>query len=767
MTAINFKIGEFVTGQEVDLTNCDREAIHIPGFIQPHGLLFVLKEPELTIVQLSNNTLPLLNQPPEALLNQNLAVLLEPELVDYLRAALLKDTFEANPLHLFTIKPKNQNQIFNGIIHRHDNLLVLELEPVAASEPGPNVYNVVQAALSKIQRSMTLAEFSQLVTEQVRSITGFDRVMVYRFNEEDGSGTVIAESRRPDLETFLDLHYPASDIPKQARALYLLNWLRLIADVNYQPAQVIPTVNPVTGRSLDMSYAVLRSVSPIHIEYLKNMAVGASMSISIIADEKLWGLIVCHDSTAKYIPHEIRTACEFLGQVISLQLAGKEVYEDRDYELKLKTMHARFVELMSTESGFVEALLNHEPNLLDFIEAPGVAICFEDNWYLSGQTPTETQVRALAHWLDRQGKYKEVFQTKALPSLYAPALEFKEVASGLLAITISKGQGSYVMWFLPEEMQTVTWAGNPDKLSQEREGGLSLTPRKSFEAWKQTVALKSRPWKRCEVEAAHVLRNVIVSFVLHQALGLAKLNVELERSNAELDAFAYIASHDLKEPLRGLHNYSSILLESYEDRLDEAGQAKLKTMVRLTERMEDLIESLLHFSQVGRLELNFKETNIQEVVNQVLDMLQLRLEETMVQVRLPRLLPSVKCDRVRVDEVFSNLISNAVKYNDKAEKWIEIGFIEPQTPSVGPDTIVTGTNSPIIFYVRDNGIGIRDKHFETIFRIFKRLHARDDFSGGTGAGLTIAKKVVERHGGYLRVESVYGEGTTFYFTLQS
>lgn len=776
MSEIDFKIGDFITTQQVDLTNCDREAIHIPGFIQPHGLLFVLKEPELTIVQLSNNTLALLNLPPELLLNQHLTNLFEAEQVEYLRAALLEDNFTSNPLHLFTIIPKNQNHPFNVIIHRHEGLLFLELEPVisvsnsnsplAAPKPTPNAYNLVKLALSKINQSMSLADFSQLIAEQVQLLTGFDRVMVYRFSEEDGSGTVIAEAKHSDIGSFLGLHYPASDIPKQARALYLLNWLRLIADVKYQPSQVIPTVNPLTGRSLDMSYAVLRSVSPIHIEYLKNMGVGASMSISIISENKLWGLLACHHNSAKYIPYDLRTACEFLGQVISLQLIGKQEYEDRDYELKLKTTHARFVELMSNEKGFVEGLLNHEPNLLNFIEAGGVAICFEGECFLLGQTPNQAQVKALAQWLDRQTNI--VFNTSSLPSIYSPAQDFKESASGLLAIAISKGQGNYVMWFRPEEIQTVNWAGNPEKPVQIGPDGVRLSPRKSFETWKQTVALKSLRWKRCEVEAALELREVIVSIVLRQTLEVAKLNVELERSNIELDAFAYIASHDLKEPLRGIHNYSNILLESYADRLDEDGTSKLHTLVRLTQRMEDLIESLLYYSRVGRVDLSFKPTNLQEMLDQVLDTLQPRLEEVQMKVRIPRPLPVMKCDRVRVGEIFTNLISNAIKYNDKPFKWVEIGFLnpQPQPTSTNINETVTEMHTPIIFYVRDNGIGIREKHFETIFRIFKRLHARDDFGGGTGAGLTIVKKIIERHGGYIRVDSRLGEGTTFNFTLQ-
>ncbi|HEX2025556.1 MAG TPA: PAS domain S-box protein, partial [Actinomycetota bacterium] len=229
-------------------------------------------------------------------------------------------------------------------------------------------------------------------------------------------------------------------------------------------------------------------------------------------------------------------------------------------------------------------------------------------------------------------------------------------------------------------------------------------------------------------------------------------NAELARSNQELDEFAYIASHDLKEPLRGIHNYSTFLLEDYRDKLDAEGKAKLETLGRLAQRMEGLIDSLLQFSRVGRVELAVQPTDLNDLVRAALDSLQITLREARVDVRVPRPLPTVVCDRVRVAEVFHNLIANAAKYNDKPDKWVEVGFREDPA-------------GPTAFYVRDNGIGIPAKHFEAVFRLFKRLHGRDKFGGGTGIGLTIVKKIVERHGGRIWLESTSGEGTTFYFTL--
>jgi light-regulated signal transduction histidine kinase (bacteriophytochrome) len=248
-------------------------------------------------------------------------------------------------------------------------------------------------------------------------------------------------------------------------------------------------------------------------------------------------------------------------------------------------------------------------------------------------------------------------------------------------------------------------------------------------------------------------KEVLEERVEERTRELQQRNEELNQSNKELDDFAYIASHDLKEPLRGIHNFSNFLLEDYADKLDAEGRSKLETLMRLTRRMETLIDSLLQFSRLGRVDLGLDRVNLNEIVAEVLDSLAISLREERVEVKVPRPLPTVRADRARVGEIFQNLIVNAMKYNDKPEKWVEIGWLE----NVG---------GPPVFYVRDNGIGIPEKHQEAVFRIFKRLHGRDKYGGGTGAGLTIAKKIVERHHGRIWLDSSAGSGTTFYFTLQ-
>ena len=317
-------MAESETGEAVDLTNCDREPIHIPGAIQPHGALLALDPADLTLLQVSDNLGALLGVSPTDALGRPLGSLLGDTAAERLRQALtLPDISAANPLAL-TVPAAGHDRAFHGVLHRSGGLAVLELEPAPDAPEATGAffgfYHRVKGAMGRMQRADSLLNLCQIAVEEVRRLTGFDRVMVYRF-DADWNGRVLAEEKRATMPSYLDLHFPASDIPAQARELYRRNWLRFVVDANDRPAALVPPDNPLTGRPLDLSFSVLRSVSPIHLEYLRNMGVQASMSVSILKDDQLWGLIACHHAEARSVPYETRTACEFLGQMLSSQLA--------------------------------------------------------------------------------------------------------------------------------------------------------------------------------------------------------------------------------------------------------------------------------------------------------------------------------------------------------------------------------------------------------------------------------------------------------------
>lgn len=754
----------------VNLTNCDREPIHIPGSIQPHGVLLVLTEPDLQIRQVSNNSQAILGLSPGQLCDRPLANLLLPEPIDKIRDHLERGFDPINPLPLQIVTSDGKTLSFKGIVHKAPSgELILELEPQGAIEiEDPfECHRQMKHLLTQLQQVRSLPELCDLIVREIRQITGFDRVMLYRFNPRSGDGEVIAEDKCPELEPYLGLHYPDSDIPKQAKALYRVNWLRLIPDVNYQPVCLFP--EGWEAGPLDMSYSVLRSVSPIHIEYLQNMGVAASMSISLIHEQQLWGLIACHHQTPKFVPYEIRLFCECLGQLISTTLPNKQTSESLDYQLSLKSTREHLVhQLMKAwETQLIESsaddiplqklllsrvLMADSESLLHLTGAQGVAVCEGEEIALMGQTPTSEEIKQLLDGLGKQ-LTDEPWVTETLGQVYPAAQEFQGLPCGLLAIAISQLTHDYILWFRPEVVQTVTWAGNPHKPKRvEADGTVTLSPRTSFEAWQELVRGQSTPWLECEIQGAIQLRQAIVDIILRQAQELAKINQELERSNTDLDSFTYIASHDLKEPLRGIHNYATFLLEDYASILPAEGTDKLETLVRLTKRMTTLIDSLLKFSRLGRQELQMKVIHLDELLAEIQEIFQMH-SPTGQHIEILSPLPTVWGDRLLVEEIFMNLISNAFKYNDREEKIAQVGFY------------ATGEPGQVILYVRDNGIGIRQKHLDSIFRIFKRLHPPGKYGGGTGAGLTIVQKIIERHGGKIWVKSAYREGSTFLFTL--
>ena len=532
---------DFDEFEDVNLTNCDREPIHIPSLIQPHGLLIILTEPDLRIAQVSANCLDILGIAPDDLLDRPLAEFMGEELITSIQACLDCDFENPDPLcgDFYALA-------FNGLVHRAPTgEIVLELEPWEALRGNdlPRFYRQIKHNLAKIQTAENLATLCDLIVQEVQALTGFDRVMIYRFNER-GDGTIIAEVKQPDLEPYLGLHYPDSDIPQQAKHLYTLNWLRSIPNVNYQPTGLVSYGKSKNSESylekapLDMSYCALRSVSPMHIEYLQNMGVTASMSISLIHNQKLWGLIACHHYTPKFIPYEIRAICEFLGQLMSTELTNKEANEHQDYKLHLKTLQSQFVERLNKATGqatgFVEELDRDHTELLSLTGAQGAIICDGDRLISIGETPDDDAVKFLLNWLQDSFDL-DLFVTDALSSLCPEMAEYQAIASGLMAMVISKIQHRYILWFRPEQLETVTWAGRLDKTERVAEDGtVLLVPRQSFEAWKEIVRGKSDPWLSCEVESLIELRQVSVDIALRQAHELTMINAsQLQRSQEQ------------------------------------------------------------------------------------------------------------------------------------------------------------------------------------------------------------------------------------------
>ncbi|MEM1255518.1 MAG: ATP-binding protein [Cyanobacteria bacterium P01_H01_bin.21] len=735
--------------------------VHLIGLTQPHGLLIVLESSTFNIAYISENTIPHLGISAQALIGQNLFELIEPSSpIQHLQHSL--ETCSNYPsYHLISISTPIETKQFDGLLHRVGNSIILELEPThkQTAVELTSLQNQTQRSLTHLRSLDDITDFLQAATTEVQAITGFERVMIYQF-DENCAGSVVAEVKPPEKVSYLGLHYPATDIPNMVRQLYCQSNIRFIPDLRAPSVELVTAEQSVSQTPIDLSYAILRGVDPCCVEYHQNMGVTALLVIALVQDNQLWGLISCHHPTSKLLSYPVRSACAILGQLVAAEIAGKVDRKELNYLNNLQAIQANFIDSIAKATDFKQALVEPAPRLLDVVNAQGAAICLDQDITLIGETPCLEDIQALINWSLAETS-PEIFHTNCLVKVYPSAVNIQAVASGLIVLTISKLRRYLILWFRPEVLQTINWAGNPHE--SVRDGQAIIGPRTSFEHWKETVRTTALPWKSAELANALALKNAIVGIVLNKADELAQINLELERSNRELDSFAYAASHDLKEPLRGITNFSNLLLRRYSESLDDAAVKRLQTLVKLAERMDRLIDSLLRFSRLGQTELQRQPTDLNPLLSKVIETLQAGQDENApaIQIHVPRHLPTVKADSILISEVFSNLLSNALKYTDKMQPRVEVGYLEPDDPQIA-DGIEPNT---CVIYVKDDGIGIHKRHFQNIFRLFKRLHERDSYGGGTGVGLTIAKKIIERHRGHIWVESTYGEGTTFYFVL--
>ena len=766
----------------ISLSNCDDEPVQTPGCIQAHGLLLALRPSDLVVMQVSENCERWTGLPVDRVLGCALAQVVGAAAAERIQALVSTEALDHNPCYALTARLPGaaanaaaDSATMDMSIHTADGVLLLEMEPSSRSPPvmgqDGDYFSMVRKTIGRLKSTKSLAEFCDVVAREARNITGLDRAMVYYFHADD-SGEVMADARREDLPSWQGLRYPAGDIPRPAREIFRRIGVRPLPDAQGELCEMVPLQNPDTRRPLQMTHCALRGASVMYTEYLQNMGVAASLTMPILRDGALWGLVACHHYTPKAMPYPLRSAAEFLAQIASLEIAQAELREHLQYRIHLDAVHLAVL-ARSAGDGQLSVAGPTLPNLLDGIRADGVAIFQRNHWLCAGAVPEEQQLKPLAAWLreriDQAPDGLQTFATDALAAAYPAAAEFAELASGVLATAVSRHPDSpLILWFRGEQVQTFNWAGNPhEKPVTVGALGPRLTPRRSFDLWQEQVRGRSTPWRKVEVEAAQQLRRMVMDLVVVRAEQLAESNAELARTNAELDAFAYVAGHDLKEPLRGINKYAHRLLEDARSGHVQ-DPARVEWLLRMTVRMDTLLNALLHFSQVGRLSLDLEDLDLGPVLVEALEMLGARLAESQVEVRVPRPLPVARGDRVRVREVFSNLISNATKYNDKTGAWVEIGYVglhdEPKAlarPASAPAEAAGAT----IFYVRDNGIGIDPRHKDRVFMIFKRLHAQDAFGGGSGAGLTIARKMVEQHHGQIWFDSVIGEGSTFYFTL--
>ena len=473
-----------MTDFEVDLTNCDKEPIHLLGAVQSFGFLIEVSRVSGRVIRVSRNSDAWLGREPDDLLGQPLEEVLSVETLRTIHGHLSDARPGDTVARIFGVTIGEDRLVCDVAVHGIGETIVIECE-VSDKDEGINSAAVVRGMISRLQQGADMPAFYDLAAREMQELTGFDRVMVYRF-AEDGSGEVVAEAANPGVDSYLGLHYPASDIPRQARILYEKNWLRIIPDVNAEPVAIVPARDG-DGRPIDLSLSILRSVSPIHIEYLKNMGVQASMSVSILDQGKLWGLFACHH----YAPHPVtfarRTAAELFGQMFSMLMENRERQSEAAYEEQSRKLHNRIVSEMASEATEIDSIVVHLSAFSEMLACDGVGVFCNQRSTVAGLTPDEEQFGDLVAFLTEK-QIDAVAAFYEIGAVYPPGRAFADRAAGMLVVPLSRPPRDYLVFFRAELVRTVDWAGNPQKPVDIGEHGERLTPRKSFEIWKETRA---------------------------------------------------------------------------------------------------------------------------------------------------------------------------------------------------------------------------------------------------------------------------------------
>ncbi len=492
---------------------CGSLPLHHVNMIQPHGYLLVLNTDSLDIIQVSENISGLLQAEVADIINTNIDKYIPSAQLDDLRSKL--DTGIKNKIPV-TLTMNNQQVL--ALVHAHPSYLLIELEAAnhGTDRTFINVFEEVKYVMAAIELATSVKEACEIAIHELRRISGFDGIMMYRF-DENWNGTVIAEEKSKGLEEYLGVTFPASDVPKQARQLYLKNPYRLIPNRDYTPVRLYPILNPVTNSFTDLSDCNLRSVAAVHLEYLKNMGITASMSVRVIHNEALWGLISCHHASPNYLSFEIRSIFELLSSVISNKISSIINKEDYDFVASLQSRRNLLIEQTYANNDLVEGLLRQDESLLTLFNATGAVIYLDGQVSTAGTVPDKEMLENLQLWLQAKDINK-VYSTTQLSESFDEALEFTDIASGMLVIPIDADTGDYIVCFKPEVVHTIEWGGNPNNAINFEENGLTYHPRNSFKSWLETVNQSSLPWHEQELVIAETFRSFVFEYKTKQVL---------------------------------------------------------------------------------------------------------------------------------------------------------------------------------------------------------------------------------------------------------
>ena len=721
------------------LETCATEPISTPGSVQPHGILLALDPNTYIIKCVSDNLEHFFNITPQKALEEPVELILGEENTNLLKTVIIKKPLK--PIQ--TIRITINNQDYDANAHLAGEFVVFEIEPVPEQDitlKNDFFYDDLRRFALELRAAKNVEALYDLVVKHIREITGYDRVKLYEFDHE-WNGKVIAEDKKENVPGYKGLNFPASDIPPQARSLYSKNFLRIICDIRYKPAKIIANPDVQEKLPLDMTYSVLRSVSPVHIQYLKNMEVSASISVSIMQDGKLWGLVACHHMTGKYVAYRIRMVVELMGHMFSSLLSSFNEVENKDDK------ESRYSILQQLSKNLQESnLVNNEvaSKLIKAMRADGMALKLNDKIASFGSMPKDNTLKDLFDFFELNSPLA-IYQANDTESIFKNEENLKSVKGGLIVVPISHSNNDCIIWIRKPQVEKVKWAGLPEKKIEETKAGYRLAPRKSFELWQQTVQNKSTPWSRLDVETS----LAVVRLILEHEKNLANV------ANQAKSEFLANMSHELRTPMNAILGVANILDRDHT--LNDKQREFIKTLQISSESLLSLINDLLDMAKMESKKLKLEKIpfNFAEIMENARSVMSVKANEKDLQLNFSypdKKELDFKGDPTRLRQILLNLLSNAIKFTDQ-------GFVNVLLKVKKTENL---ESCNVNLYVSDTGIGMSEKQLKKIFDKFSQADksiARN--YGGSGLGLAITKSFVDLMGGKISVTSLEGMGSQF------
>jgi light-regulated signal transduction histidine kinase (bacteriophytochrome) len=724
--------------------DCHEEKIHISGHIQDFGYLIGL-DPTSQQIKLFSQNITELFPMDKGFFGKRLGD--EPNVFNALLSSPVLMNLQMDGLKdadVFLDKIEIGEQLYHLTIYRLGETIFLEMEKITENF---HQRSFISKKYESIHNAANSSEIWNELLSSVSDATDYDRIMLYRF-AEDGSGKVIAEKIKEGVESFINLHYPESDIPRQARELYLKKRKRIFSNVYSEPVPIISS----TEEPVDLTYSSIRAMSPVHGQYLKNTGVASSFSTSIIVNNKLWGLVTCQNTEPKHIDLVNRIRAEVFTVIAANAYTSYKSAQMLADSLELDGKIVALKNKLMAGSSLEDSLFSNVEEMQHYPGADGLAVIVNDQIRTSGAVPDDENILKIVKWA-RENPLKNFYATNELGSVHQGNLGNIENAAGVMFGFTDDKRNELLIWFRKEVDVRILWAGNPSKkmetVIRNGEQQLVISPRNSFETYIENIKGKAEQWKNKDIFAAKKVVATILETTYTQFMKVQELNRELKNLNEELDSFSYTISHDLGTPLTVMKLNAQLLEKSQHDNPEV--QKRISSILQEILGMEMMMRGVLNLSRAKSSEISMEELATGQIIEKICYDAKLTLHSGLTDIAVGEC-PNVLADKIMLIQVFLNVIGNAVKYSSKNKN-----------PKVEIDGKVFGNK--VVYKIKDNGIGIAEADQHNMFKIFHRMDNAKGFNGN-GVGLSIVHRIMERLGGGIRFESKENEGTTFILTFQ-